>query len=442
MSSITLNPVYDRVTNSFSATADIFVDPVLNVITGLLENRFQYSARVDGIAVEGALLALPGELPAFSNVDEQGLHLLEIDAVNILGLGGTVSYDAYLHNFGASTTSMTIAGATADSIDLAYGGAANDAISLGAGDDLADGGAGNDALNGGAGADELIGGAGNDLYVIDNVGDFVNEGVAGSNGVDVIRSTVTVSLLNTAQVAGQVENVQLVGTASVNATGNTLANLIVGNSGNNAINGAGGADTMRGMGGNDLYIVDNVNDLVDESVAGSGGSDTVRSTISFNLGATSQVKGSIENVALMGTGNIDASGTSLANVLIGNSGNNVLKGGNGNDTLTGGGGNDTFFLNGSLNAATNVETITDMNQSGNDTIQLASYIFTGLATGALSADAFRIGTAAADADDRIIYNSANGQLFYDSNGDAANGSTLIAILDNVLPLTAADFLVV
>ena len=34
---------------------------------------------------------------------------------------------------------------------------------------------GNDTLNGGAGADTMVGGTGNDTYVVDNVGDVVDE---------------------------------------------------------------------------------------------------------------------------------------------------------------------------------------------------------------------------------------------------------------------------
>ena len=45
--------------------------------------------------------------------------------------------------------------------------------------------------------------------------------------------------------------------------------------GNDTLIGGGGADTMYGGAGNDTYIVDDVGDIVDESVAGSGGIDTV-----------------------------------------------------------------------------------------------------------------------------------------------------------------------
>ena len=62
--------------------------------------------------------------------------------------------------------------------------------------------------------------------------------------------------------------------------------------------------------------------------------------------------------------------------------------------------------------------------------------------GVLNADAFHIGAAAADAQDRIVYNSATGDLFFNSNGNAAGGSTLFAKLDTGLALSNTDFYVV
>ena len=50
-----------------------------------------------------------------------------------------------------------------------------------------------------------------------------------------------------------------------------------------------------------------------------------------------------------------------------------------------------------------------------------------------------------DANDRIIYNTSNGVLSYDSNGNAAGGVQQIAVLSNFaaigLSLSNADFFV-
>jgi serralysin len=59
----------------------------------------------------------------------------------------------------------------------------------------------------------------------------------------------------------------------------------------------------------------------------------------------------------------------------------------------------------------------------------------------MASSAFYIGTAAHDANDRIIYNKATGDLFYDSNGNAAGGSVRFADLSTGLSLTQLDFLI-
>ena len=87
---------------------------------------------------------------------------------------------------------------------------------------------------------------------------------------------------------------------------------------------------------------------------------------------------------MLGTAAIKVAGNGPANVIVGNGAANDLMGLAGNDTLTGGGGADIFVFNAMLNAATNVDTITDFSVV-DDTIRLENAFMPGLATGTLAA---------------------------------------------------------
>jgi Ca2+-binding RTX toxin-like protein len=206
-----------------------------------------------------------------------------------------------------------------------------DWINAGDGNDSVNASGGNDTLDGGLGADRLIGGLGDDTFIVDNIGDVVTEALS-TGGLDVVMSSVTYTLSN------YIERLNLTGSASVNATGNTLANTLAGNAGDNVLNGGSGADTLIGSQGNDTYVIDNVGDIITE-LAGEG-VDTVRSTITTVLGAN------LENLVLTGTGSINGTGNADDNSLTGNTGNNILDGGIGADTMVGGLGNDTYVIDG------------------------------------------------------------------------------------------------
>jgi Ca2+-binding RTX toxin-like protein len=129
-------------------------------------------------------------------------------------------------------------------------------------------------------------------------------------------------------------------------------------------------------------------------------------------------------------------------------------GGAGNDVLTGGTGADHFVFNTTIffNIA-GVDTIADfVPTAGNavhDRIDLDNGfgIFSAVGgNGNLATAAFWLNAtgAAHDGDDRIIYNTANGWLNYDSNGSAGGGTQyhFATLAPNLTTLSAADFLVI
>ncbi|MER2622433.1 MAG: calcium-binding protein [Accumulibacter sp.] len=197
--------------------------------------------------------------------------------------------------------------------------------------DTLTGDANTNRLDGAVGSDTLTGGDGNDIYVVDDAGDQVIE-TSASGGTDLVETSVSYTLTS------NVENLLLTGVAYLDGTGNTLANSLTGNSGNNTLNGLAGADTMAGGGGNDLYLVDHAGDVITESSGTGTGIDSVKSSVTYILGAN------VENLELVGSAAINATGNTLANALTGNSGNNVLDGLSGADTMTGGDGNDVYTV--------------------------------------------------------------------------------------------------
>src|SRR5207237_1260016 len=125
----------------------------------------------------------------------------------------------------------------------------------------------------------------------------------------------------------------------------------------------------------------------------------------------------------------DTTGGAGNDSLSGNAGNDWLEGGAGNDQLNGGGDQDSFAFRES--GATNADVVTDF--AGNwDKIQLDAAGFSAIgSTGRFAAGDVRFYAAAGatgghDADDRVVYNTSNGQLFYDADGSGSGAEELIA----------------
>ncbi|MFJ4453928.1 cadherin-like domain-containing protein [Pseudomonas sp. NPDC089392] len=246
--------------------------------------------------------------------------------------------------------------------DVINGNPTDDTLFGLGGNDQLFGNFGNDTLDGGTGNDRMEGGQGNDTYVVDAAGDVVVEAAAA--GDDLVRASINYTL------GSNVERLNLTGSGNLDGVGNALDNTLTGNSGNNRLDGAAGNDVLNGGAGNDvllggagndrlngddgndildggagndtlaggagddIFIVDQAGDTVSEGLA--AGTDTVRSSLNYTLGAN------LENLELTGSGNLDGTGNSLDNLLTGNSGNNRLDGGAGNDVLAGRRGNDTY----------------------------------------------------------------------------------------------------
>jgi Ca2+-binding RTX toxin-like protein len=214
------------------------------------------------------------------------------------------------------------------------------------------------------------------------------------------------------------------------------ADSLYGGAGADELNGGDGADTLAGGAGNDVCYVNQASDVTIENP--DSGTDTVVTFTSWTLAST------FENLTLNScAGWINGTGNSGANVIIGNTSGNVLNGGFGNDILSAGFGVDPdfFVFDTALNAAANVDAITDFNDA-NDTFVLNHAVFTTLGVGTLAAKQFQIGAAANEAADRIIYNQGTGQIFYDADGDLGGTAVLFATVTPGISLTNNDFIVV
>ncbi len=195
------------------------------------------------------------------------------------------------------------------------GGALDDILLGGSGADQLTGNAGSDWLDGGAGVDTMTGGTGDDVYAIDNTADKIVELTGG--GRDLVHAAASYTL------SAFVEDLDLIGTAALNGTGNDLGNLISGNAAANVLTGLGGDDTLRGFAGADTLDGGAGADLLyggddGDGLSGGDGNDTL-----FGDGGNDTLKGDGGNDALNG-----------------GDGNDILAGGDGNDTLTGGAGLD------------------------------------------------------------------------------------------------------
>ena len=152
----------------------------------------------------------------------------------------------------------------------------------------------------------------------------------GANKADLLLG----GLGNDSLSGGKDNDVLLGGGGADTLNGGAGNDTLMGGDGDDSLVGGAGNDSMAGGAGNDTYVVDSVLDVLVENPG--EGKDTVKSTVSWTLGAN------FERLVLSGAGLIDGTGNGQANALTGNAAANRLSGGDGNDSITGGGGADTL----------------------------------------------------------------------------------------------------
>ncbi|MFN6528235.1 beta strand repeat-containing protein [Nostoc sp. ChiSLP03a] len=438
---------------------------------GLGTDSFDGGAGNDIYTVDNLNDSITEGLNAGIDLVKSSVSFVLADNVENLTLTGTGAIDGT----GNSLNNILIGNTGANKLS---GGDGNDSLFGSSGNDSLLGGAGDDTLDGGAGIDTLNGGAGNDIYTVDNVSDIITEGF--NSGTDLVKSAVN-------WVLGEnFENLTLTGSATI-GTGNSLDNILVGNAAANTLSGGDGNDSLFGSSGNDTllggtgddtldggtgidslnggvgnntYIVDNVSDIIVEGL--NAGTDLVNSSVNWVLGDN------LENLTLIGTGAITATGNGLNNILIGNTGANTLSGGDGSDNLFGGSGNDSLLggvgndsLFGGIGKDTltggagqdslyltdtrtgGYDTITDFTV-GDDTIFIskAEFGLTQSQDTTLDSGLFRLGTIATAASDRFIYNQSTGNLFFDKDGLGGTAQVQIAQLSNKALLSNANITVI
>nr|WP_274597187.1 M10 family metallopeptidase C-terminal domain-containing protein [Microvirga tunisiensis] len=211
-----------------------------------------------------------------------------------------------------------------------------------------------------------------------------------------------------------------------------------------AIDDAGGTDTIKYVGTVGVTI-----DLRE------GKFSTLSAPISWAMdqyltGTVAIGPKSVIEKAIGGDGNDALIGNSAKNTLTGGLGDDVLSGqagddrlygGAGSDVLTGGSGKDAFVFD-TAPVSGEVDRVADFSVK-DDTFWLSRWAFGALSNkGTLASSFFKVGSAAADGNDFIIYDKGAGLLSYDADGAGAGAAVAIAQLKSGLALTYKDFLVI
>ena len=132
--------------------------------------------------------------------------------------------------------------------------------------------------------------------------------------------------------------------------------------------------------------------------------------------------------------------------MFGDNGNDWLDGDTGQDRLTGGAGADSFVFNDAL-ASSNADYVNDF-VSGSDKLLFDDAVFTNLgAPGAFTSGDERFVAApgaryGVEADDRLMYDTSTGKLYYDPDGSGSASAFIVGVVQGAPTLVATDITVI
>jgi Ca2+-binding RTX toxin-like protein len=213
--------------------------------------------------------------------------------------------------------------------------------------------------------------------------------------------------------------------------------------GEETISGDSGVDTL------DASTSMGVTLALDASLAGTGRTAgdsylSIEAVIGSRLGAD-RIYGAALAETLTGLGGTDwLEGRAGQDTLLGGAGNDRLVGEAGADRLTGGAGDDRFVFRLVPEAGDVIADFAGLS-GNNDAFEVAVAGFgAGLVKGVLAAGMFqsRADNLAQDADDRFIFRTSDATLWFDNNGNASGGLTMLADVQAGAVVTAGDILLV
>ena len=354
-----------------------------------------------------------------------------------------------------------------DGGDRITGSSLSNVLSGSFGNDVIKGLGGNDTLDGGVGSDRLVGGAGDDFLLAGDHADLddgAGDTLEGGDGNDWLAAHADSNLATVGPdryvdylnggLGNDTYDVDNPGDVLIDAGGIDTVRVIHDwklGSGFENLFYVGDQEGWRGIGngldnviqGEDVFHMDFVH------IEGRGGNDSLAGrTESFLLGGDG-------NDTLRGADGTEIFGEAGRDLLISDLSLHIradmpedvfMDGGLGNDTLVGADGVQDLFVFRRMGSE-NADHIVGFDGT-RDGLWFENRVFTAIGDGGLLGEddeRFFAGAGARsgrEADDRLIYDTSSGNLFYDADGSGGGAAVIVATLEGAPLLEAQDIFVI